>query len=363
VKVAVYISGHGFGHLAQIAPVLERLYTRNSGCRLLIRCALPAAEIRARLRCDVEFELDTRPVDVGVVQRNAIEEDRGASVRRMRDWVGRIYALVDAEIACLRRFRADLVLSNISPLAFPATAAIGVPAIGLATLDWHTIYSHWLAPDDPVIRALARAYRDCDLLLTPPMAMRMPVFKAQHRIGLIAAHPDRATDLLVGSLVGPLEEGNGRKRALVLFGGCDHPPYDMQALAAMDQWLLLIPDAGGDKPENVIPVAFSAYLRPVDLMPYVDVVLCKPGYGVLSECWRTATPIAWVERPDFPEFPMLRGWLAQQLPAAGMTRGEFRSGRWLPALRSALACERRFSPLSDDGANQAAAIIAAYLQL
>ena len=345
MKIAVYISGHGFGHLAQLVPVLQHIRKMQADSSFLIRCALARAEIQARL--GFEFELEQSPVDVGVVQRTAIEEDREASIISMRLWLDRFDEQVNREQELLARFHADLVISDISPLAFPAAKALGIPALGLATLDWFTIYSHWLDKNDPVIERLKDAYGQCDLLLTPPMAMDMPVFPLRKSIPLIAARP---SDMLC-----PFERRRP-KIALVVFGGSNQPAFDMQALAAMEEWQFLIP-AAENFPENVTGISFGPELSAVDLMPFVDAVVCKPGYGVLAECWATATPMAWVERPDFPEYPMLKGWLEEKFPSCGMSRKDFAESNWLQALKSAISHARDFPELSGDGAKVAAEMI------
>jgi len=353
MHLAVYISGHGFGHLAQVAPVLDHIQQLQPDCYFLIRCALPESEIRNRL--SVNFTLDATPVDVGVVQHNAIEEDQAASIQQMRIWLDDFDAQLAYETALLRSFNPKLIISDISPLAFPVARALNVPSIGLATLDWHSIYSHWLRPDDAIITTLKHAYQDCDLLLTPPMAMDMPVFPQQQNIGLIAPVPQNIKHSVFA---------DPRKKALVLFGGCGNPPYDVQALADMSDWLFLIPsefkpDATKHASENVQSIQFNTKLQPIDLMPHVDVVLCKPGYGVLSECWCSRTPIAWVERPDFPEFPMLQQWLEDVFPACGMSRADFKAGAWQHALDSAHLHTATF-PKYTDGALEAATIIVTY---
>ena len=351
MKIAAYISGHGFGHLSQMAPVLNHIFHMRPGCRFLIRCSLPESEIRARLQFDCEIE--QCPVDVGVVQKTAIEEDREASILGIRQWLGTIDEQTDREINLLRHFGVDLVISDISPLAFPAARALAVPGIGLATLDWFTIYAHWLAADDAVLATLNHAYSQCYLLLTPPMAMDMPVFPERREIPLIAAYPSGKPC--------PVER-NRSKAALVIFGGSNQPAFDVQALAAMDEWQFLMPFAPIDAPENVTTVTFGRDLKAVDLMPYVDVVVCKPGYGILSECWRTQTPMAWVERPDFPEYPMLKDWLQNIFPSCGMNRSDFSQSLWLPALQGAIACAREFPQISADGAQVAATEILACLR-
>lgn len=347
MRIAAYISGHGFGHLSQMAPVLNRINELRPDSRFLIRCPLPEAEIRARL--DFDFELDPVQVDVGVVQKNAVEEDREASLKQMGQWIGSMDTQIGCELQQMRKFRPTCILSDISPLAFPVASILGVPGIALASLDWHAIYSDWLAEEHPILTSLAEAYGVCDLLLAPPMSMDMKVFRRRQEIPLIAARPAGAPSLPKSS----------KKSALVLFGGAGRPPFELSALAAMPEWRFLLPDAPGDLPENVERIVFHRGLRPIDLMPCVDAVLCKPGYGVLSECWRTGTPIAWVERPDFPEFPMMKQWLDDIFPASGMSRTDFRLGNWRLALETACSSNRRYPPLQQDGAQVAADIILA----
>ena len=346
MRIAAYISGHGFGHLAQMAPVLNRIYKLRPDCRFLIRCSLPEAELEARF--NFPFAIEATPVDVGVVQKTAIAEDRQASLLQMQQWVSDMDEHIGREISLLCDFQPSLVLSDISPLAFPAARALSVPGIGIATLDWHTIYSCWLPENDPTLARLAAAYRDCDLLLQPPMAMDMKVFPKRQKIPLIAPYP---------SVLNLPFLKTGSRNALVIFGGSDQPSYDLQALAALSEWQFLIPDAPANAPENVQNIHFNREMQPIDLMPYVDVVVCKPGCGVLAECWRTGTPIAWVERPDFPEFPMLKGWLENTFPSCGMSKSDFQSGNWLAALECARTYAGSFPELTGDGAETAADII------
>jgi len=310
--------------------------------------------MRSQLRMD--FELEQKPVDVGVIQHHAVQEDRLSSIQHMRRWIEHIDDHIMEETAWLESVQATQVLSDISPLAFPAAQALHIPSIGLATLDWHTIYSHWLDGDDPVLHRLAKAYRACDLLLTPPMAMDMPVFPTQQKIPLIIAQAANKTN--------PFHD-DPRKKALILFGGCGNPPYDLRALANMSDWLFLAPGMGSTQIEamaespnsNIQTIHFDTHLRPIDAMQWVDVVVCKPGYGVLSEAWATQTPITWLERPDFPEFPMLKKWLENTFPAAGMKRADFQRGDWQPTLESALQHPNRFPAGQLHGAAVAADII------
>jgi len=105
--------------------VLNAVHRLQPDCRFLIRCALPEVEIRARLQFD--FELDQESVDTGVVQKSAIEEDRQRSIHRMRVWLVDFDTRIQREIRLLRDFAPTLLLSDTSPLAFPAAKALSIP--------------------------------------------------------------------------------------------------------------------------------------------------------------------------------------------------------------------------------------------
>jgi len=69
-----------------------------------------------------------------------------------------------------------------------------------------------------------------------------------------------------------------------------------------------------------------------------------------------------VERPDFPEYPVLKVWLEEKFPSFGMSRIDFAKGNWLEALEGAISHTRRFPVLSADGAVSAAEIILSRLE-
>ena len=45
----VALSGHGFGHLAQVAPALNEFRRRRPDARLTVQSALPEAVLRQRI--------------------------------------------------------------------------------------------------------------------------------------------------------------------------------------------------------------------------------------------------------------------------------------------------------------------------
>lgn len=344
--VAVYISGHGYGHLSQIAPVLNRLYALCPDIRFLLRTDLPRSLLSARIRAP--FSVLDGPVDVGVIQNSAISEDIPATIEAAQRFYNHFQVRIARETALLAAQQAVAVLSDISPLAFPVAGQLGIPCIAIASLDWFDIYSDFLAADDSVLTTIRQAYAVCDLLIQPPLSMPMRCFPNHRKV-----------DLIVDDEY-PLPPANRQAlpTALIMFGGAGDPPFNPGALGQMTGWQFLT--------LNPVPEAAPANVRQVQpgsggtaaLMQACDIVITKPGYGTMAECWLTKTPIVYLPRESFPEYSYLDDWLQACAPAARMRIQDFVSGNWLPAMQQAVNCPRTYPDIPASGANQAAELIA-----
>jgi len=69
-----------------------------------------------------------------------------------------------------------------------------------------------------------------------------------------------------------------------------------------------------------------------DVLASSDVVITKPGYGILSDCVANARPIIYAEREDFIEYPMLERELKRFLRNVHIPQADLYAGRLGPAL-------------------------------
>jgi len=357
--IVFYVSAHGFGHWAQCAPVIDLLQREYPGIQLWLRSTLPVQEVGKRLSQPLDYQQGQ--VDVGVIQHSAIEEDMTATRVALKafhaDWEARVVAEAD----WLARHEIDLVVSDIAPMAFAAAHQAGIRSIALGSLDWFDIYRPFLDADDPAMRHIADAYGRAELLLKLPLSMEMSAFSTQQCIGLIGRRSELSREDAERRLFGCVSH---RKTALIMFGGSGAPAFDIQALAMMTEWRFLLPGNHGTTnnwPQNVYALDSGCIPIP-DAMCAADVVLCKPGYGTLAEAWLSRTPVCFVPRDGFPEYPFLRDWLLQQAPAVQMPLAAFVQGDWGSFLEQAVQHPRSYPSLTGDGAGEAASIIAAVVQ-
>ncbi|HCS13176.1 MAG: hypothetical protein COS82_00505 [Zetaproteobacteria bacterium CG06_land_8_20_14_3_00_59_53] len=343
--LAVYISGHGYGHLAQIAPVLNSLHGLCPDIRFVLRTALPYRLLSSRIRAP--FSVLDGPVDVGVIQNSAISEDIHATIAAAQRFYDDFPARIRRETALIGAHSPEAVLSGISPLAFPVADQLGIPSIAVASLDWFDIYRDFLDADDPLLLTLQQSHESCDLLIKPPLSMPMKSFPRQQQVALIV---DDELPL-------PTRPTVRTHTALIMFGGAGDPPFDIMGLGTIAGWQFLC--------LNPLPSVTPANVRQVNagqsgttaLMTACDLVITKPGYGTLAECWLTGTPLAYLPRENFAEYPYLDDWLQTHAPSARMQMDDFISGNWLSAMHEALGCARRYPDIPGSGALQAAEII------
>ncbi|MDR2787422.1 MAG: hypothetical protein LBD06_03505 [Candidatus Accumulibacter sp.] len=351
----VDISSHGFGHLAQTAPVLDALARRLPGLRMSIRSGLPPEKMRSRIGAPFEF-LAGRS-DFGFVMLDAMRIDRAASGQAYRDWHARWEERVAGEAAFLRGLAPDMVLTDVAYLPLSGAARAGLPALSMCSLNWADLFSHFFGGEPwaaPIHEQILAAYRsaECFIRLTPAMPMRdLPNARA---VAPVAA-PGRDRRAELRERIGAARD---ERIVLVAFGGFDE---DLNAAA----WPVapgvryLVPESWAVARGDMVAME-ALRMNFTDLLRSVDAVFTKPGYGTFTEAACNGTPVLYIRRDDWPEQDCLIEWLGEnarcrEIAFTDATRGGF--GEELERLWS----QAGTLPPDSSGAEEAARLIAAHL--
>lgn len=337
--IALYLSGHGFGHMTRACEVLAELRRRAPAVPLLVVGSVPEALVRRAIPGELRFRRDA--CDVGLVQRDALHVDEEATSAACAafeaTWDGR----ADAEAAFLREAGVRLVLADIPPLAFEAAHRAGLPAIGLGNFSWDWIYRH-LSARQPALQASAEraaaAYARAALLLELPFAGDLSAFPHRERIGMVARRPRVPREETRRRLV-----LDGRPAVLLSFGGVGLPAL---ATPSTPEYRWLLP-ADVDGRIGELGLAYP------DVVGGVDVVVSKPGYGIVTDAIAAGTRLVYTERGDFPEYPILVREMAPLLACEHVSNADLLAGRLEGPVRRVLA--RPVPPAPDlDGASRGA---------
>ena len=355
MKIVFYVSAHGFGHAVRTSEVMRAILASLPDAEIHVRSRAPAwlfpAEVRGRI---TEISLD-----VGVVQQNSLTLDTAATLARMEDILRDSGALLRAEVEFLRDIRCDIVVGDIPPLAFEAARRAGVPSVAITNFSWDWIYRAYLPSEPrfaPIIDEMANHYGAATLLLRLPFHGDLSAFPRHRDIPLItrrSATSRNAERRLLGLGGGPI--------ALVSFGGFGLSQLPLARIAReRPDWTFLLPGSYAESgPRNIISFE-GRLIRHENLVAAADVVMTKPGYGIVAECLANGARILYTSRGDFPEYPILEAAVRRHAHARYVSPEALLAGRIGDALDSLLADESPIDALSDEdfrGAPVAAKIV------
>ena len=358
--LAVYVSGHGYGHSTRTAEVLRAVRERAPGLPIAVSTSAPAFLFEGV----VPPPLTVRRVecDVGLVQHDALVIDEEGTVVAWRRFMAGWEALVAQEAAWLRSSAARLVLGDIPPLAFAAAGAAGLPSVGLSNFSWDWIYGHMGSRVPTLAEPAARsreAYALADLLLRLPFAGDLSAFRRVEDVPLVARKP------AIGKAEARRRLGlDARPAVLLSFGGLGLPglrPGGLGALAGY-QFLLTGQTRDGAAPANLRRLEGAALeaagLGYPDLVGAADVVVTKPGYGIVSDCVGAGTRLVYTDRGDFPEYPVMVEEMPRYLPSVFVSNEDVREGRLGGALEAVLALPFPDPPRTDGASVAAGKLVA-----
>ncbi|MFZ5524054.1 MAG: hypothetical protein ACOY9D_08250 [Pseudomonadota bacterium] len=298
--LVVSISGHGFGHVAQTAPILNRLHQCMPQLRLTVRSAVPLSHLRSRIHAP--FTHLCSEGDIGMVMSSALDVLVGDSCLAYRAFHADWDARVAGEARLLSELKADLVFSNVGYLPLAGAQRAGIRSAALCSLNWLDIYRHYCG-DDAIAAQIQECYAGADAFLraTPGMAMA-------HLPNLVEVAPiaDAGNDRR-DELNRKLRLSKEEKLVLVSMGGIrSRLPMEKWPRIEGVHWLVQA-DWQIGHPDAIVleslPLGFG------DLLASSDALLCKPGYGSFTEAACSATPVLYVARSDWPESPALVEWL------------------------------------------------------
>ncbi|HEY0665580.1 MAG TPA: hypothetical protein VGD24_05910 [Gallionella sp.] len=323
--LVVSISGHGFGHVAQTAPVLNRLHELMPEVRFTVRSAVPNAHLRSRIHAP--FTHLPSEGDIGMVMTSAldvcVEESRAAYRSFHADWDAR----VAAEARLLRELGADRVLSNVGYLPLAGAQRAGIPNAALCSLNWADIYRHYCG-DDAIAAQIHSSYANADAFLRATPGMAMDELSNLIPVAPIAAVGSNRRD----ELHRRLKLSERQKLVLVSLGGiASRLPIERWPRIDGVRWLV----QQGWRIEHHDAIALeSLEMGFGDVLASSDALLCKPGYGSFVESACSGIPVLYVDRSDWPEAPSLVEWLHEHGVARRVTRLALEQG----ALERELEC-------------------------
>lgn len=348
MSLVFYISGHGFGHASRSIEIVNALRDRRPGLRVVIRSSVAPWLVERTASAGVE--LSPAEVDTGVVQIDSLNLDATASIVRATAFMATFDERVAGEVTFLRRQGATLVVADLPALGIAAGNAAGLPAVASGNFTWDWIYAHYEGGAD-IASQIARVYRRTTIALRMPMWGGFETMPVVRDIPFVARRSRREPEETRAALGIPIDA----TVVLTSFGGYGLQGLNVEVLRTLRGYHVLLP--------GMIDEAkmYSSGYRYEDLVRAVDVVVTKPGYGIISECIANDTALLYTSRGDFREYDVLVAAMPRFLRCGFIDHDDLFSGNWRRHLDTLLAQPARPMP-PVNGADVAADMLLQFLQ-
>jgi UDP:flavonoid glycosyltransferase YjiC (YdhE family) len=344
VSVVFYISGHGFGHASRSIEIINALIDRRPHQRVIIRSSVAPWLVERTARPGVV--LSPAEVDTGVVQLGSLNLDATESIRRAEAFMATLDQRVATEAAFLRANGAVMTISDLPALGIAAGNAVGIPALASGNFTWDWIYEHY-QDGAHVARQIGYVYKYTTRALRMPMWGGFETMPEISDIPFVARRSRRDPDDVRDALGIPIDQ----RVVLTSFGGYGLDGLNEHALRSLDGYHVLLP---GMLDEQAM---YDRGYRYEDLVRAVDIVVTKPGYGIISECIANDTALLYTSRGDFREYQVLVDAMPNYLRSAFIDHADLFAGNWKSHLDSLRAQPDPPTRPETNGADVAADIL------
>jgi hypothetical protein len=355
-SIFYYISGHGFGHATRSAEVINALKHLRPTVPVFIR-SWASRNIFTQMCPERDFKYCQ--LDIGVVQEDGISMNISGTLQEVKNSGDRLKNFLSSEIKALREYNAGCIVSDIPAPAHRLAQSVAIPSLAVTNFSWDWIYEKWIQ-DYPeagkIVDLMRHDYSMCDELLRLPYAGVLKAFSKTVDVPMLGRKARLPKDVVKKRL-----RLDGEKKPLVLlsFGGMGLNSKAFGDIRHLRDFRVL-----ATFPTHINHVTHLEALETYgisypDLVGAVDIVITKPGYGIVSECAVNHTRILYTDRGPFREYEAILNQLPYWNCGLYIPLKTLLEGHWKQYLEELMNMNPENVPGASEAARAAGASVAA----
>ncbi|MBF0207808.1 MAG: hypothetical protein HQK53_13065 [Oligoflexia bacterium] len=351
-KIIYYITSHGFGHAVRSCDIINALFSvmGAENLDLTVVSTISTSLLQNRLVGNFyrnNFHLRQASFDVGMYQLDSLRFDVGKTIIELENIYRAREQLLQQEISFLKASSPAVIVTDIPSLPIVAAKKCDIPAIAVGNFSWDWIYQHQDLKQHnwkKYIDFFQDGYCKTNLLLRLPFAEEMAIFPNKIDLPLLSTPGVNKREQIAALL--KLDQSICKNKwVLISFTDLQLIPKELSAFAQNMSRLL---DLGYTffttapfelHMPNVYKIAapdnttMGTEIIFKNILASMDVVISKPGYGILSEAISNKKPFIYTDRMSFPEYPILVSAIQKYLPQVYLESTEIRCGDFEDALK------------------------------
>ena len=353
------ISAHGFGHAAQVIPVLNELGNLVENLHVILRTEVVPNIFEESLH--VPWTLQAVTQDVGCCQRGPLDIDVDGTWAAYKEFHENWKSRMAQEVQSMREVQPNLVISNISYLAIGSAVEVNCPVVAIASLSWDQVLlgllSSLSAEQQNVVDHIQMEYSKVNHLIKLNPGIDMPAFSSHSEAGPAFPLLKTSSQDLRKSLKIPNEE----RLVLVAFGGVPLTSLPLKQMEACAGVHFLVAGMLGNLSSERIHRIEDVQLSFGEIMRQVDVVMSKPGYATIITVVHYEIPLIYVRRNKFVDEQPLIDYAHKHGRAQELSRKDFESGIWQQTIHAVMTLPLPSDPPPKPGSLFVANALKSYL--
>ncbi|MDQ0162535.1 hypothetical protein [Aeribacillus alveayuensis] len=297
--IAYYISDYGFGHAARSVALIRQLLKMVKDVRVIICHSFALQFLRESLQGENRIVFRTLETDIGyVLRKDSIEPDIEKLIVEYEKYLKKWSSLIEQERDYLQTNGIDFVISDISAFPFEAAYMLGIPSLGISNFTWHTAYQGLIA-DSLLLEPLKEAYEKMTYFFSlagsqePDWGMQ-----GTKQFGFFARNVDSNEVNRIRKFVNPTGD------QFVVFFGLGMK-IDIEQLERLPIWdspnctFIVSSNVQVQRP-NVFSIP-KDYIESQHYIAVADLIISKPGWGIVSEAGCACKPLLILDRQMMKE--------------------------------------------------------------
>lgn len=280
MKILYYVTDHGLGHASRTVAIIRELEKKKVKITIrsndpfeFLKKSLPGIKI-------IPGQTDFQPI---MCKKNGMLFDESRTKTNLSNWIKIMPTLIKKESIIIKKIQPDVIISDISFMSILAASKNKIKSVLVSSFVWNESLK---IPNNLRVY-IKNSYKNADAILHLPLGT--PVnFQNIHKMGIVARHSTYS-----------------RKQIRKLLG------------IKPNEKLVLISLTGKKK----IQLKYSENIKILDVSDYstikksgmknltegqnlitaADLVICKCGYGFVSECLTSKTKFFYILEPKHKE--------------------------------------------------------------
>ncbi len=276
-KIIYYITDHGLGHTTRSIAIIREL--QKLDFQIIVRNTNAQDMLKKSLK---KIKIIPGKTDTGtIINSDGFSINETKSKIALKRWIKNLPNYVDEECTFITKIKPNLVISDISLMPLLASKKVGVTNLAISNFSWYDVLKFLPKKELAKIKTL---YNSADFTIQLPLGTKMNHFKNKIKTGLVSRKITKSRHDIRNQF------GIKNSEFLVLFAlGDSKTRLNFQTTSNVRIFSM-----NTKINPKLNPINVSNWIESQDLISASDLVFCKCGYGIVSECLVSGTPFYYV---------------------------------------------------------------------